>query len=86
MDVGESKYIIVSAYGPGFERKKNERDSFWYNLGDLVRCFESDEVVCLLGDLNARVGDVKVPDVIEDYSVAGINGSGGTDVCHVCAV
>ena len=41
-----------------------------------MRGFESDEVVCLLGDLNARVGDVKVPDVIGDYGVAGINESG----------
>ena len=76
MNVGESKYVIVGAYGPGSERKKDERESFWHDLGELVRSFESDEVVCLLGDLNARVGDVKVPDVIGDYGVPGINESG----------
>ena len=71
MDVGESKYVIVGAYGPGSERKKDERESFWYDLGELVRGFESDEVVCLLADLNSRMGDV-----IRDYAVVGRNESG----------
>ena len=52
--MGESKYVIVGAYGPGSERRKYERESFRYDLGELVCGFESDEVVCLLGDLNPR--------------------------------
>ena len=32
--------------------------------------------VCVLGDLNARVGDVKVQGVIGDYGVPGMNESG----------
>ena len=35
MIVGESKYVIVGAYGPGSERKKDERESFWFDLGEL---------------------------------------------------
>ena len=53
--MGESKYVIVGVYGPGSENKKDERESFWYDLGELLRGFVSDEMVCLLGDLNARV-------------------------------
>ena len=29
MDVGERKYVIVGAYGPGSERKKDECLSFF---------------------------------------------------------
>ena len=76
MIVGESKYVIVGAYGPGSERKKDERESFWFDLGELVGSFESDEIVCVLGDLNARVGNVKVQGVIGDYGVPGMNESG----------
>ena len=57
MKIGESKYAIVEANGSGSEKKKEERESFWYDLGELVGSFESDEIVCVLGDLNARVGD-----------------------------
>ena len=28
MKIGESKYVIVGAYGPGSEKKKEERESF----------------------------------------------------------
>ena len=76
MNVGVSKYVIVGAYGPGSERKKEERESFWFDLGELVGSFESDEIVCVLGDLNARVGDGKVPGVIGDYGIPGMNESG----------
>ena len=30
VNVGESKYVIVGAYGPGSERKKEEREDFWF--------------------------------------------------------
>ena len=76
MSVGVSKYVIVGAYGPGSERKKEERECFWFDLGELVGSFERDEIVCVLGDLNARVGNVKVQGVIGDYGVPGMNESG----------
>ena len=71
MKVGMDKYVIVGAYGPGSERKKEERENFWSDLGELVGSFERDEIVCVLGDLNARVGDHKVQGVIGEYGVSG---------------
>ena len=76
MEIGESKYVIVGAYGLGSEKKKEGHESFWYDLGELVGSFENDEIVCVLGDLNARVGDTKVEGVIGDYGVPGMNESG----------
>ena len=54
MKIVESKYVIVGAYGPGSEKKKEDSGSLWYYLGELVGSFESDEIVRVLGDLNAR--------------------------------
>ena len=33
MKVVMDKYVIMGAYGPGSERKKEERENFWYDLG-----------------------------------------------------
>ena len=39
--------VIVGAFGPGSERKKEEREGFWSDLGELVGSLESDEIVCV---------------------------------------
>ena len=31
--IGASKYVIVGVYGLASEKKKEERESFWYDLG-----------------------------------------------------
>ena len=76
MNIGESKYVIVGAYGPGSEKHKKIREEFWINLGLLLESFDSDEIVCVLGDLNARVGHSKIQGVIGDFGVPGMNESG----------
>ena len=72
----EKRLVLKAAYGPGSEKKKEERESFWNNLGELIGSFESNGIVCVLGDLNARVGDRKVQRVIGDYGVPGMNETG----------
>ena len=74
--IAESKYVIVGAYGPGSEKEQKVREDFWNDLGLLLGSFASDEIVCVLGDLNARVGDGKIQGVIGDFGVPGMNESG----------
>ena len=83
MSIGESKYVIVGAYGPGSEKDHTVREEFWSDLGLLLGRFDSGEVVCVLGDLNARVGDNKIQGVIGDFGVPGMNESGEwmVDLC-----
>ena len=64
------------SFRPGSERKKEERESYWSDLGELVGSFEREEIVCVLGDLNAQVGDNEVQGMIGDYGVSGVNESG----------
>ena len=63
MKVGMDKYVIEGAYGPGSGNKKDKCENFWSDLGEVVWSFERDEIVCMFGDLNARVGDHKVQGV-----------------------
>ena len=53
----------------------------WYDLNELVGSFESNEIACVLGDLNARLGDCKVQRVNSDYGVPGMESGGGMVGC-----
>ena len=70
------KYVIVGAYGLGSERKKEQREKYWSDLGELVENFERDDILCVLGDHNAQVGEHEVQGAIGDYGVSGVNESG----------
>ena len=76
MKMGCETWIFVSAYGPGSERTDEERESFYVELTDCVERLERMGNVVVLGDLNARVGDVPVPGVVGRYGVPGRNESG----------
>lgn len=69
-------WVFVSAYGPGLERGEEEREAFWEELNECIQGFGVNVNVVLLGDLNARVGDVPVEGVVGKYGVPGINENG----------
>ena len=73
---GKENWVFVSAYGPGSERNEEERESFWNSLSECLGQFKTWQNVVIMGDLNARVGDVMVDNVIGRYGVAGVNESG----------
>ena len=73
---GREYWAFVSAYGPGSEKDKDERESFWNNLSECVERLGRNSYVVVLGDLNARVGDEVVEGVVGRYGVEGKNVSG----------
>ena len=36
MKIGIKKYVIVGSYGSGSQRKKEEHENFWSDLGEVV--------------------------------------------------
>ena len=74
--VGCETWVFVSAYGPGSERTDEERERFYRDLNACVEKMGRVGYVVVLGDLNARVGDIPVPGVIGSYGVPGRNESG----------
>ena len=73
---GGEVWAFVSAYGPGSEKSEEEREGFWSDLNECVESMGKNVNVVLMGDLNARVGNEQVDDVVGKYGVPGRNGSG----------
>ena len=69
-------WAFVSAYGLGFEKSEEERDEFWNELTRCVDGLSTRNLVVVLGDLNARVGDGEVEGVVGKYGVPGEDESG----------
>ena len=88
MRFGVERWVFVSAYGPGSERKGEEVEEFWSDLGECVQGFDVNENVVVLGDLNARVGCIAIPGIIGEFGVDGVNDSGErmVEMCSECGM
>ena len=73
--MGRERLAFVSAYGLSCERSEEERDEFWNQLTRCVYGLSTRNYVVVLGDLNARVGDGEVENVIGKYGIPGENES-----------
>ena len=51
---------ILSVYAPQVGRKEEEKDKFWNELFDTVRCMPDSEKVIMAGDLNGHIGEERV--------------------------
>ena len=88
MRFGAERWVFVSAYGPGSERKGEEVEEFWADLNECVQGFDVNENVVVLGDLNARVGCIAIPGIIGEFGVNGVNDSGErmVEMCSECGM
>src|SRR5215470_5224123 len=50
MKIGNERWGMVSVYGPGSEKSREERLGFWECLERLLLGFAVDQKVCVLGD------------------------------------
>ena len=73
MNLAGEVWVIVSVYGPGSEKSVEERETFWGQLNDCVEALEGQGKVVVLGDLNARVGNISIEGVIGNFGVDGVN-------------
>lgn len=67
---------MMSVFGPGSERSEEEREQIWEVLGECVRSCERGLRVAVIGDVNARVGDLSVDGMMGPYSFPRMNKSG----------
>ena len=80
---GREVWVFVSAYGPGSERTEEEREEFWVSLSDCIEAVCKGCNVVVMGDLNARVGEEVVANVVGKFGVPGKNAS-GEKLLEVC--
>ena len=55
--------VVVGVYAPE-EGKKEETDDFYKTLQNIVDKYNARYELLLIGDMNARVGNIKIPNVI----------------------
>ena len=65
------KWVFVSTYGPESEKSDEEKELPWGNLNECLGSFRENVRVVVSGDLNARVENESVMDVIGKYGVPG---------------
>jgi hypothetical protein len=76
LQCGNEKWVIVSAYGPGNEKNKDDRKWFWEALNECVSQIEQSVRMVLLSDMNARVGNMEMEELIGKFAVPGVNWAG----------
>ena len=69
-------WVFISAYGPGSEQSEEQIGEFWNELNDCVWSFCRNESVVVLGDLNARVRNEVIEEIVGQYGVPGRNVNG----------
>ena len=57
-------WVFICAYAPVVGTNERERESFWESLSECVGKFDNGDHICLLGDLNARVGNRSVKRIV----------------------
>src|ERR1700755_3177614 len=77
-------WVFICAYAPVVGANERERERFWESLSECVGSFDGRDHVCLLGDLNARVGVRRVNRVIGPFGVDGEN-ENGIEMVGMCA-
>ena len=68
--------MFISAYGPGSERSEEEIEEIWNELSECVGIFGRNELMVVLGDLIARVGNDVIEGIVVRHGVPGRNESG----------
>ena len=83
MKLRSESWIFVSAYAPVNDSAEEVREGFWNELSDCLGSFNRNDKVCLLGDLNAKVGDVEVRGIVGPFGVQGknVNGEKFLELC-----
>ena len=62
--IERESWVFISAYGPGSKRSEEEIEEFWSKLNECDGRFGKNESVVVLGDLNARVGNVAIDRIV----------------------
>src|SRR5215469_8772354 len=79
MKIGNEKWVMVSVYGPGSEKSREERLGFWECLERVLLGFGVNQKVCVLGDMNAKVGAREIRGVVGGCGVEGRNENGESE-------
>ena len=70
------KVTVIQVYAPTTDAKEAEVDWFYEDLQDLPELTPNKDVLCILGDRNAKVGSQEIPGVMGKFGLGVQNEAG----------
>ena len=76
LKVGRERWAVVCVYAPTNDCKADEREKFWVSVDECLEKFGANERVCLLGDMNGKVGEREDGRIVGKWGVGEQNENG----------
>ena len=77
----QAKWYLLSLYAPDISKPKEQREEFYEDLQNSVDQKPRDALLIMMGDMNARVGNMPITGVKQRFYEAEINENG--DFCSI---
>ena len=68
--------MVIQAYAPTSKAEEAEVEQFYEDLQDLLELIHKKDVLCIIGDWNAKVGSQETPEVTSKFSLGMQNAAG----------
>ncbi|KAI5735070.1 hypothetical protein M8J77_013749 [Diaphorina citri] len=76
--------FIIQCYAPNLESDEEEKEAFYDDLRKTIEKKKFQEILILMGDFNAKIGNQKVNDIVGPYGLGTQNEAGELliNFCH----
>lgn len=72
----KTKWCLLSLYAPDISKPKEQREEFYEDLQNVVAQIPKDALLIMMGDMNARIGNMPVPGIKQRFNESEINENG----------
>jgi len=80
----KTKWCLLSLYAPDISKPKEQREEFYEDLQNVVAQIPKDALLIMMGDMNARIGNMPVPGIKQRFNESEINENG--DLINFCSI
>ena len=74
---------VIQVYAPTSNAKETEIEWFYEDLQDLLELTPKKDVLCIIGDWNAKVGSQDIPGVRGKFGL-GVQNEAGQSITEFC--
>ena len=74
---------VIQVYAPNTNAEEAEVEQFYEDLHDLLELTPKKDVLCIIGDWNAKVGCQEIPGVTAKFAL-GVHNEAGQKLTEFC--